>query len=435
MGKFMPDGLEVLLKYDATAAVWQRLATEEPLVAGQQLLALPAYRPRIELTSAVTVDLLGGTRVTLLAAGPEGPAGVEVSYGRVVVKPLAQPRGRLRLVVGGCKGVLTLVEPESIAAVEVNHAHSPGVNPETESSKITCDLYVSQGAVVWDEGLGKNPVEISSPARLSLLPPAKGPATIGGASVPKWIAFEPIGPLDQRAAAVIAQSLQSNRSARLGLLELADHRQREVRWLATRCLGYLGHFDPMVAALDDMSRRIEWLDCVDQLRLAVARSPETAAAVRQAIEKQFSDESAELYRMLWGYSDKDLSGGEDLKLVNYLEHERLAFRFLAFWNLKDVTGLGLFYRPELPAAKRSQSTKHWKSRQQSGRSASAQRRRSRRTRSKRRRSRPTGRRSSLARNRRLPLRANRRPTRRRRSGLGGVLPTCPLARIPLVRGV
>ena len=37
----------------------------------------------------------------------------------------------------------------------------------------------------------------------------------------------------------------------------------------------------------------------------------------------------------------DLEGGEDVKLVKGLEDDMLAVRVLSFWNLKDLTGLGL----------------------------------------------------------------------------------------------
>ena len=54
--------------------------------------------------------------------------------------------------------------------------------------------------------------------------------------------------------------------------------------------------------------------------------------------------------MLWGYTNNDLEDGADRKLVQFLENDKLAFRVLAFWNLKDITGMKLYYQPEQTAA-------------------------------------------------------------------------------------
>ena len=153
----------------------------------------------------------------------------------------------------------------------------------------------------------------------------------------------------------------------MGLKELTEARQKEIRWLAARCLGYLGQFDPMTAALNDVDFRREWPDYIDQLKEAIARGPETAAAIRQSLERQYGNESAALYRMLWGYTDKDLEDGEDARLVKFLDHEVPVFRVLAFWNLQDITHQGLYYHPEATAAKRQPSVQQWRQQLQSGR--------------------------------------------------------------------
>jgi hypothetical protein len=185
--------------------------------------------------------------------------------------------------------------------------------------------------------------------------------------LPNWITAEPLKDSDRLASPMMAQALageKPGKAARVGLLELAtSQRRREVRWLALRSLGYLGQFAGMVAALDDPAHRLDWQDYyVEELRAAVARDAETAAAVRLALERQYSPQAADLYRMLWGYSDKDLPAGEDAKLVRGLDDGSLAVRRLSFWNLREITGLGLFYQPEQPAARRQTAVRAWRQR-------------------------------------------------------------------------
>jgi hypothetical protein len=192
--------------------------------------------------------------------------------------------------------------------------------------------------------------------------------------LPPWITVEPIKPLDRRASDAIAKALPTDRPARVGLLELATARpQIEVKRLALRCLGCLGHFRDVVTALnvnDPMHRQDSWEFCIEQLRAAVGRDAETAAAVRLALEQQYPEQAAALYRMLWGYSNKDLEGpegakyGEDKILVEALDDNTLAVRVLAIWNLTEITGFGRgqTYRPEQTAARRQSSTRRWRER-------------------------------------------------------------------------
>ena len=121
--------------------------------------------------------------------------------------------------------------------------------------------------------------------------------------------------MERRASAAISQSLSAERPARLGLLELMARPQKEVRWLSLRCLGYVGYFHDLVAALNDSAHKLDWPDYIDELRVAVARDADTAAAVRADLENQYPQQAAALYRMLWGYTDEDLSSGEDANLV------------------------------------------------------------------------------------------------------------------------
>ena len=78
-------------------------------------------------------------------------------------------------------------------------------------------------------------------------------------------------------------------------------------------------------------------------------------AVRAAFEKLRGDDAAELYRMLWGYTDAQLRDeGAANQLVEYLGNESLDFRVLAIINLSSIMGKTLLYRPEAPERRRLQ---------------------------------------------------------------------------------
>ena len=369
VARFMSDAQELLLKLNSATSTWHRVAVEELLVSRQPLVALPTYRPRLVIMNVpVGVEMLSGTRIELLAPAAQSPPGIEVAFGRVVIKPLAQAGARIRLAGGSHSGAITLATLESTAALEVTRVHQPATDPETEPSRVVAVLYVAQGDVVWEEeGAKKQPVRLTGPTQLVLgLSASDLLPGIETKELPKWIAGETISPLDRGASIWLTQAIQANRPASLVLMELTDHRRMEVRWLAARSLGYLDKFEPIVAALNDATFKREWPVYFDLLRQAVARGPATARAVRQAMEKQFAQEGPALYRMLWGYTNKDLESGVDAQLVKCLDHETLAFRVLAFSNLRDITGKGHYYQPELATPARQQFVQRWRQSQEAG---------------------------------------------------------------------
>jgi hypothetical protein len=361
LGRFTSDTQDVLLRFEEGSASWRRVLPEEFLAGHQALLALPTYRPRVVVLNAgVALELVNGTRIELLPDNSQGLPGVDIAFGNLVVKPLAQEGARLRVAVRSHSGTITLASGESIAGLEVTRVHDLGKHPEKALSHALTRLYAARGNAIWEEE-GKPPVRLSAPARLLLDGDAADALPAADKEVPNWITANTVNELDQRAARDVSLALSADRAASLSLNELSEDRRREVRGLAARCLGYLGQFDPMTAALNDVDLHFKWSDYIQQLKEAIARGPETAASIRQSLEKKYTNDAAALYRMLWGYTDNDLEDGEDARLVKYLDDESPIFRALAFENLKDITGKTLSYQPEATtAAKRLKAVQQWK---------------------------------------------------------------------------
>jgi hypothetical protein len=357
---------QVLLRNDADVG-WMRVGAKQMLIPGR-LLTLPTYRTQVTLTIGVTLDILAGAQVDLLGSGPQELPGVRVLFGKLVMMPLAKGGSRLRVKFGDHSGEITLTDPDSEAALDVRRVRVPGTNPESESDHVAADLYAITGGIAWDEtGAGKAAETVRlKPGQRMGFDAASASPPVAAKDIPKWVAAKPLSRLDAGASKAIEQTLQTDGPARVGLKELTSRPQKEVRWLALRCLGYLGQFHDMVAALNDPAHKLEWADYIEQLCDAVARDSGSAAAVRQAIEEQYPQYATELCRMLWGYSDEDLQGGSDRELVDGLDSELLPVRVLSIWNLTKVTGLGKFtggvYQPDQTAAKRKQATQRWRER-------------------------------------------------------------------------
>jgi hypothetical protein len=169
----------------------------------------------------------------------------------------------------------------------------------------------------------------------------------------------------------LSDNLTSDRSALLGLKELAEHRRVEIRTLAAQSLARIGDFGPLVAALNQTDPNFKniWMDLISDLRAALDRGPVPAAKVREAFERQRGEKAAPLYRMLWGYSPADYraNDGKPLKeLVEYLDHSDMDYRALAISNLQNLlVGSTLSYRPEANAEARKPFVQKWRQRLES----------------------------------------------------------------------
>ncbi len=365
MGRFMSDG-QVLLWFDAESDTWGRVPAKTTLYPDIPLVALPTYRDEILLSSGISVQLLGGSKIELLPGADPVPVGMKVHYGRaLLMPPVADAGKKLRLVAAQHTGTITFGDAESVLALEVIPVHFEGMDPEASEPSAVVNLYVQSGHVLWDEG-GDPVLIIAGNALVVSDDPDRTAVTVK--TVPSWISGNTISPLDRRASVALQQSVSVDRSARLGLMELNDQR-REVRWLAARCLAHIGDFDSLLAALNDEEHRAAWPDWEEhfkQLRGAVSRGPETAVQLREALQKQYPEEAAALYPMFWGYTEEGLRGGDAQELIEHLDHGVLAVRVVSYLNLYDIFGLGLQYEPAETAAKRRAPMQKWNERLESG---------------------------------------------------------------------
>jgi hypothetical protein len=348
---------QILLQADAASNSWRRVPSQGFVNTSLRLLALPPFQPLIAtmVGDQVNIQLQGGTQVELLPVDAQGAPGLSISFGRLVIRPLGDGKVRVRLRIGSRTGILTLNNAEATVAIAVGRVREAGTNPESQPGPLAAELIAAGGQFVWDDGAGHTSVTVRAPAILAVGGTTSTPIT----ELPKWITTDEASSIDQLAAPVIDSSLQGDRPAELVLQELAGHRKKEVVRLAIRSLGYLGNFEPTLAALNSTDVR-SWNECFVFLQEAIDRSPETAADVRRSLERSFTQDAAPMYRMLWGYSDDDLRAREAYILVNTLKHDTLACRVLAFLNLKRLNGGAEYnYKPTDPVNKRSVGWARW----------------------------------------------------------------------------
>ena len=360
IGRLVSD-ISVLLRAQDDGD-WDRLPLRGTIAPGDRLLALPAFPATLTLGTGVNLDVLGASSVQLGPPDAEGLPQLVVQYGRAVLMPLGGDQPQVRLWAGADQGVLALADADSTVAIDVALARSPGVDPELEPSVPLVAIYVVRGSIAWQQHRQGEPVQVAAPARI--MAGVAEPVS----EFPEWLAVDTSPLIERRAAEFVFEHLQQDREIRLttALKELVDHRRTEVQSLAVRCLAYLGEYAPLIAALHNDRQYASWNSQIESLQNAMARSPQDAAVVREALAVERGDDGQVLYRLLWGYTTSQLEEYAAEQLVGYLDHEDLDVRVLSFWNLQAITGETNYYRPDHAPGKRQTAVARWREKLERG---------------------------------------------------------------------
>jgi hypothetical protein len=153
-----------------------------------------------------------------------------------------------------------------------------------------------------------------------------------------------------------------DRPITLSLHEALKDRRVDVRALASRCLAVLDDFEPALTQLSDPNQHSYWSAQFEALRQALARSPETAAKVRETVSLLRPAQAKEINRLLWSFSEEQVEKGAAADLVRLLEHEQMDVRVLAHLNLVSITGAWGFFRPERAPAQMKAAIQNWRDR-------------------------------------------------------------------------
>jgi hypothetical protein len=378
-------GKTVLLRYDGKTGAWFRVEPRAAIVAGETILSLPEFRPKVAMVSGLHLDLSGGTAVTIQgdslgpkpdaesAAAVPGIPSVDVVYGRTVLVNPTDGEKRVRLKLGAGVGEAQIGRNATLA-IEVERKHVPGSDPRKAPAPVECRLYAPDGGVVWKDGAGTKTVDKA--ARWSV--GATGATDqVADASPPEWIYHEPIGQLSEQryGAPKIESTLVSNVPADVQLLELFQgSKQKEVKSLVTRSSIHVGMFEPFVKALGDSEQKPNWKMHIDALRSAMALSPESANKVWQTlVDQRGRPAAADLFEMLCGYSadaightPEQIKTGAIAQLIDRLEDNSLDYRVLAVQDLAEITGKRLMANPAANQAERTLAIRKWRARLDAG---------------------------------------------------------------------
>jgi hypothetical protein len=376
------DGKEILLRKDPQTGAWFRLVPRSSIHAKDRLLALPAFHPRVTLSSGVQLKLSGGTEVSLGTAGsvtkedialhravPE----IDVIFGRVVIVNTANNENTLQLNIGSTTAQVRLAQNATLA-VEVLRSYVPGLDPRKSPAPVVAHLYAPDGNIVWTDAAGERTIQAPQQWDIS---DGVVSATVAAANLPDWIDHEPVEQRSEQlyGAPVVEQTLDAKNPIAEQLLVLFQtSKKREVKSLVARSSVYVGLFVPFVDALRDSDQRATWKTHIDTLRAAMSLGPDSANKIWDTLKEQRGEPAArDLYEMLCGYSPEQIGRTPDQieagpipRLIDWLESESLDYRVLAVQDLGEITGKHLMPHPEASPTERAKGVRIWRERLKSG---------------------------------------------------------------------
>jgi hypothetical protein len=263
----------------------------------------------------------------------------------------------LPLTIGTRPIGLRCTAPSTVALLEVREMTPLGIDPVQATRRLAARLWVVNGVVEISDPAGGQ-AEIAAGERWGFL--GDEPAEVIPEIPPDGVAVSSVRDIDRQAQEFLAPQLATDEPLVAALRAAYRDRRTDVRSLAARSLASMDVFEPLVETFSDPRYHASWTAHFDTLRAAIQRSPESAKAVRTALQTSAGPNAEMLYRMLWGFTTKQLEDGAASKLVDALEHRDLPVRVIAGETLQSITQASAGYRADYHLNRRRDAIQIWR---------------------------------------------------------------------------
>lgn len=376
------DGSETLIASRNQDRTWTRFGDEGQIKIGTPVICAPMFRGKMMFAGNSSADVSGAASgATSSAIEMIGPTGLQwestdtgefqlkVDFGRLLITSKA-PASTLSVQLGNTPVTLVFPEQETTVATSIKHFRKPGLNPlESGQASELLGILTVQGSVSIQHSDKTSELVTGQ----QWIKRGDGPAMVSTfAEPPDWIA----GPdpdaatLASSARSGLLELVKQNESVERSLREATLFRRSEVAALAAKTLLQLDQSDVYFGGdgiLSQPKQRQYWPEHYASLMESLDRGPEQAEQMMRSIAKMDAANAPVLYRLLVGYSQKQLADGGDEQLVGYLDSESMAVRVLALENLHQITGTTLYFRAETDSrVRRTPAIRKWMVRQKKG---------------------------------------------------------------------
>ncbi len=377
----------VLLHFDNAVGDFLRLPRRTELKANDRLACPEPFRSDFVVGDDVCqVALLGGTAVICLEPTDKASFGFEIAQGALIFEAKGLPPvgddaaavddagNRVKslsiaIALRGQQHRLELASDDALCGLEVRRREPFHFEVEPNAPGYSAALHVARGTVRFTIADGKT-ATVEGPGFLAItddLTPNLKTSEIGRASqllLPDWLEADP-----KRYAAKqkrlynipFEKEFDPEQPLLLSVPAIVNNPRPAISELAVKCLALTDSYSPLVKALVHAEHREARLAAIFGLRQWLPIEARNRQLLRAELARHLLASDAEaIYRLLWGFNHQDaMNPATSRMLVNWLDHEQVAIRELAFWHMQRLTGLKHDYSPVIPPGQRRVAVERW----------------------------------------------------------------------------
>lgn len=327
--------------------VWSRVQQTGSLLEGNELIVLPGTASQLDLGGNLTIRIEGPARFCIGQRDVSSGADVLVAaFGRYTVTSKV---GDIDLLLehGGRRYRLTIPVPESRVTVEFSSYQAPGADPRSIQPASTDYFIANKGRLTLSEA-GKTWMLPESNAMFRSVSGNPGQAREAMTGLidlpierPRDYSIRLTDTIGKNFQD-LSEQLKTDAPVSEFLVDLKSDIRQERRFAALSWLAYTGNYAYLIDFLNDDKNRNNWRSVVEAVRASIHYTPQHAAALYESLSLAGQEERDIMFKLLLGYTQDELAGGEDEALVKLLDHDALCVRVLAIERIRQITG-GLAY--------------------------------------------------------------------------------------------
>ncbi|HCA51207.1 MAG TPA: hypothetical protein DEP12_12465, partial [Planctomycetaceae bacterium] len=337
---------------------FQRLVTGDQLGIGETLFSFQEFRPEFLLMDGSKLSLSDATRFSTYVVH-EQMLGIQMEYGKLVLKSGDTPAYQFRLQAGDIELDLRLDGPRAIAALECV-PYRDAVGAVGRMVRLVFNQNVTVSGL---EELNQNAAASDlSPEKVTAYTVYAGNTEVTKLdALPTWGSASNTDSIMQEARQAYIQELAGSDNLVTQLQQLYEgHRLINVRRLAAYSLLELGDASAFVGLLDDGDYRALWDDDIRLMKSFIHREPVNQQQIETALQDYSSDNVGQLISFLGQFSDDQLLNGVANDMIGHLDSQITVERVIAFNCLQQITGKTLLYKPEVSPQRQTLPIRQWR---------------------------------------------------------------------------
>ncbi len=368
-----PNG--ILLRYSPKAKDWVVLAHRSLIRANERVASPEPYDALLDVGAGLCrAELLGGTSLRLLGSSKTALFGFEITEGRIVIqnRPDAAAAGSplvLAVKIRGDVWRVELLQPGTLCGIEIVRREPDQFEKKLDKDSYAGGFYVVKGSVRIVDATDRTET-VEGEGWISLAPEYRMPADPANPlpkppllAIPDWLDPDTarVSSTRRRFASLFEKEIDVDQPILMSLPTVVKSPRPGISELAAECLAVTESYQELVKTLAQAEHEESRRAAITGLLRWLPTAENGGELLKTTLPMFFQEDEADVvYHLLWGYNEKDARNrATSLQLIEWMEHENIAIRELAFHHVYRLTGQRYDYRPLSPEVQRRSAVNRW----------------------------------------------------------------------------